>query len=76
MRWPRPLVSNYCVQSGIRDVVHLLGKVPDKLSVDKLECWVWDQLCTQNAIIVLSLAMCMVIDIVFPVNEKRCHQNC
>ena len=47
-----------------------------KLSVDKLECWVWDQVHEPNAIPVRSLAMCMVIDIVFPVNEKRCHQNC
>ena len=38
MRWPRPTVSSYCAQSGMRDVVNLLGKVPDKLSVDKLEC--------------------------------------
>ena len=29
-----------------------------------------------NAIPVLSLAMCMAMDVVFPVNEKRCHQNC
>ena len=52
-------------------MVSLLGKVPDKLSVDKLECWVWDQVYTQNALPVLTLAMCMVIDIVFPVNEKK-----
>ena len=70
MRWPRLTVSSYCAQSGIRDVVNLLGKVPDKLSVDKLECWVWDQVYTLNAILVLSLAMCMVIDVVSPVNEK------
>ena len=57
-------------------MVNLLGKVPDKQSVDKLECWVWDQVYTMNAIPVLSLAMCMVMDVVFPVNEKRCHQNC
>ena len=49
---------------------------PDKLSMDKLECWVWDQVYTLDAIPVLSLAMCMVIDVVFPVNEKRSHQNC
>ena len=57
-------------------VVNLLGKVPGKQSVDKLECLVWDQVYTTNAIPVLSLAMCMVMDVVFPVNEKRCHQNC
>ena len=73
MRWPRPTVSRYCAQSGMRDVVNLLGKVPDKLSVGKLECWMWDQVYTQNALPVLTLAMCMVIDIVFPVSEKRCH---
>ena len=44
---------------------------PDKLSMDKLECWVWDQVYTLDAIPVLSLAMCMVIDVVFPVNEKK-----
>ena len=76
MRWPRPIVSSYCAQSGIRGVVNLLGKVPDKLSVDKLECWVWDQVYTLTAIPVLSLAMCMVTDVVFPVNGKRCHQSC
>ena len=76
MRWPRPTAGWYCAQSGIRGVVHLLGKVPDKQSVDKLECWVWDQVYTLNAILVLSLAMCMVMDVVFPVNGKRCHQNC
>ena len=76
MRWPRLTVSSYCAQSGIRDVVNLLEKVLDKLSVDKLECWVWDQVYTLNAILVLSLAMCMVIDVVYPVNEKRGHQNC
>ena len=70
MRWPRPTVSSYCAQSGIRDVVNLLGRVPDKLSVDKLECWVWDRVYTLDAIPVLSLIMCMVIDVVFPVNEK------
>ena len=31
---------------------------------------------TMNAIPVLSLAMCMVMDVAFPVNGKRCHQNC
>ena len=71
MRWPRPTVSSCCAQSGTRDVVSLLGKVLDKLSVDKLECWVWDQVYTQNALPVLTLTMCMVIDIVFPVNEKK-----
>ena len=76
MRWSRPTVSMYCAQSGIRDVVDLLEDVPDKLSMDKLECWVWDQVYTLDAIPVLSLAMCMVIDVVFPVNEKRSHQNC
>ena len=76
MRWPRPTVSMYCAQSGIRDVVDLLGKVPNKLSVDRLEWWVWDQLYTPNAIPVLSLALCMVIDVVFPVDGRRCHQNC
>ena len=49
-------------------------------SVDKLEAGelmlVWDQVYTMNAIPVLSLAMCMVLDAVFPVNGKRCHQNC
>ena len=40
MRWPRPTAGWYCAQSGIRGVVNLLGKVPDKQSVDKLECWV------------------------------------
>ena len=76
MRWPRPTVSRYCAQSGIRDVISLLVKVPDKRSVDRLECWVWDQVYKLNAIPVLSLAMCMVIDVVFPVSEKRCHQSC
>ena len=76
MRWPRPVVSSYCAQSGIRDVVSLLGRVLDKLSVDKLECWVWDQVYTLDAIPVLSPAMCMVIDVVCPVNGKRSHQNC
>ena len=76
MRWPRPTVSSYCAQSGIRDVISLLGKVPDKRSLDRLECWVWDQVYNCNAIPVLSLAMCMVIDVVFPVSEKRCHQSC
>ena len=57
-------------------MVNLLGKVLDKQSVDKLECWVWDQVYTLNAIPVLSVAMCIVIDVVFPVNRKRCHQNC
>ena len=76
MRWPRPTAGWYCAQSGIRGVVNLLSKVPDKQSVDKLECWVWDQVYTMNAIPVLSLAMCMVMDVVFPVNGKRCHQNC
>ena len=36
MRWPRPTVSSYCAQSGIRDVVSLLGKVLDKLSVGQV----------------------------------------
>ena len=54
MRWPRPTAGWHCAQSGIRGVVHLLGKVPDKQSVDKLECWVWDQVYTLNAILVLS----------------------
>ena len=76
MRWPRRTAGWYCAQSGIRGVVNLLGKVPDKQSVDKLECWVWDQVYTMNAIPMLSLAMCMVMDVVFPVNGKRCHQNC
>ena len=76
MRWPRPAAGWYCAQSGIRGVVNLLGKVPDKQSVDKLECWEGDQVYTMNAIPVLSLAMCMVMDVVFPINEKRCHQNC
>ena len=76
MRWPRPAAGWYCAQSGIRGVVNLLGKVPDKQSVNKLECWVWDQVYTMNAIPVLSLAMCMVKDVVFPVNGKRCHPNC
>ena len=31
MRWPRPTVSMYCAQCGIRDVVDLLEKVPNKL---------------------------------------------
>ena len=70
MRWPRPTAGWHCAQSGIRGVVNLLGKVPDKQSVDKLECWVWDQVYTLNAIPVLSLAMCMVMDVVFPGNEK------
>ena len=60
MRWPRPSAGWYCAQSGIRGVVNLLGKVRDKQSVDKLECWVWDQVYTMNAIPVLSLAMCML----------------
>ena len=76
VRWPRPAVSMYCAQSGIRDVVDLLGKVPNKLSVDRLEGWVWDQVYTPKAIPVLSMALCMVIDVVFPVDGKRCHQNC
>ena len=71
MRWPRPTAGWHCAQSGIRGVVNLLGKVPDKQSVDKLECWVWDQVYTMSAIPVLSLAMCMVLDVVFPVNEKK-----
>ena len=49
---------------------------PDELSMDKLECWVWDQVSTLDAVPVLSLAMCMVIDVVLPVNEKRSHPNC
>ena len=49
---------------------------PDKLSMYKLECWVWDQVYTLDAIPMLSLAMCMVIDVVFPVIESRSHQNC
>ena len=57
-------------------MVDLLGKVPSKLSVDRLECWVWDQVYTPNAIPVLSLALCMVIDVVFPVDGGRCHPNC
>ena len=28
MRWPRPVVSMYGAQCGIRDVVDVLGKVP------------------------------------------------
>ena len=76
MRWPRPTAGWYCAQSGIRGVVNLLGKVLDKQSVNMLECWVWDQVYTMNAIPVLSLAMCMVMDVVFPLNGKRCHQNC
>ena len=67
MRWPRPTAGRYCAQSGIRGVVNLLGKVPDKQSVDKLEFWVWDQVYTLKAIPVLCLAMCMVMDVVFPV---------
>ena len=70
MRWPRPTAGWYCAQSGIRGVVNLLGNVPDKQSVDKLECWVWDQVYTLNAIPVLSLAECMVMDVVFPVDKK------
>ena len=76
MRWPRPTVNSYCAHSGIRDVIGFLGKMPDKRSVEILECWVWDQVYKVNAIPVLSLAMCMVIDVVFPVSEKRCHQCC
>ena len=76
MRWPRPTAGWHCAQSGIRGVVNLLGKVPNKQSVDKLECWIWDQVYTMSAIPVLSLAMCMVLDVVSPVNGRRCHQNC
>ena len=76
MRWPRPTAGWHCALSGIRGVVNLLGKVPNKQSVDKLECWIWDQVCTKSAISVLSLAMCMVLDVVFPVNGRRCHHNC
>ena len=50
--------------------------VPKPLSVERLECWVWDPVNTQNAISVLSLALCMVIDVIFPVDGRRCHQNC
>ena len=71
MRWPRPTAGWHCAQFGIRGVVNLLVKVPDKQSVDKLECWVWDQVYALNAIPVLSLAMCMVVDVVFPVNGKK-----
>ena len=70
MRWPRPTAGWHCAQSGIRGVVNLLGKVPNKQSVDKLECWIWDQVYTKSAIVVLSLAMCMVMDVVFPVNGR------
>ena len=76
MRWPRPTLSMYCSQSGIRDVIDLLWKVPEKLSVERLECGVWDQVKTPNALSVLSLALCMVIDVIFPVDGRRCHQHC
>ena len=76
MRWARPTAGWHCAQSGIRGVVNLLGKVPNKQSVDKLECWIWDQVYSLSAIPVLSLAMCMVLDVVSPVNGRRCHQNC
>ena len=43
MRWPRPTAGWYYAQSGIRGVVNLLGKVPDKQSVDtktaRLQQW-------------------------------------
>ena len=76
MRWPRPVAGWHCAQSGIRGVVNLLGKVPNQQSVERLECWIWDQVYTKSAISVLSLATCMVMDVVFPVNGSRCHQNC
>ena len=76
MRWPRPTLSMHCAQCGIRDVIDLLGKVPEKLFVERLECWVWDQVYTPNAMSVLSLALCMVIDVIFPIDGRRCHQNC
>ena len=76
MRWPRPVAGWHCAQSGIRGVVNLLGKVPNQQSVERLECWMWDQVYTKSAISVLSLATCMVMDVVFPVNGSRCHQNC
>ena len=47
-------------------MVDVLGKVPSKLSVEKLECWIWGQVYTLNGISVLSLALCIVIDVTFP----------
>ena len=76
MRWPRPVAGWHCAHSGIRGVVSLLGKVPNQQSVERLECWIWDQVYAKGAISVLSLATCMVLDVVFPVNGSRCHQNC
>ena len=36
----------------------------------------WDQVYSRTAISVLSLALCMVIDVIFPVDGRRSHQNC
>ena len=70
MRWPRPVVSMCRAQCGIRDVVDVLRKVPSKLSVEKLDCWIWRQVKTLNGISVLSLALCMVLAVIFPAGGK------
>ena len=56
-------------------MVDVLGKVPSKLSVEKLECWIWGKVSTLNGISMLSLTLCMVIDVIFPAGGRRCHQN-
>ena len=57
-------------------MVNMLGKVPDKRSVDKLECWVWDRVLNEcNAGAVFGNAhghgCCLSSQ-----RGKRCHQNC
>ena len=52
-------------------MVNLLGKVPNQQSVERLECWIWDQVYTKSAISVLSLATCMVMDVVFSSQWKQ-----
>ena len=50
-------------------MIDLLGKVLEKVCG---EAGVY----TPNAISVLSLALCMVIDVIFPVDGRRCHLIC
>ena len=59
MRWPRPTLSMYYAQSGIRDVIDLQGKVPEKLCRAAGVLGVGSGVYTACNI-EFSLALCMV----------------
>ena len=63
------MAKTYC---GIRDVIDLLGNLPEKLSVERQEYWVRDQVINTEC----NIGLCTVIDVIFPVDGRRCRQNC